>query len=259
MSTEIGSKINQLLSSQPPGVVLLSSWMVENGYSHDLQQRYKKSNWLKPVGSGAFIRTNDKVGYEGAIYALQRQSGLTIHPGGRTALSLLGKSHYLELSANRVVLFGGSGEKLPTWFKKNNWGVKVDYYQTSLLPSDLGMTEFEQSNFSIKISGAGRAMMECLHLAPKKQEIMECFELMEGLNNLIPQQVQTLLENCQSVKVKRLFLFLAEKADHGWVKHLDLKNVDLGRGKRSIVKNGVLVEKYGITVPKELDQNGKNL
>lgn len=259
MSTDVRSKINRLLNSQPPGVVLLSSWMVERGYSYDLQQRYKRSNWLKSVGTGAFIRNNDKVGYEGAIYALQIQSGLTVHPGGRTALSLLGKVHYLELSVNRVVLFGGSGEKLPTWFKKHDWGVKVDYHETSLLPPNLGLTEVELSNFSIKVSGAARAIMECLHLAPQKQELMECFELMEGLNNLAPKQVQTLLENCQSVKVKRLFLYMAEKANHGWLKHLDLENVDLGKGKRSIVKNGVLVDKYGITVPKGLEEHGKSL
>lgn len=259
MGTDLGSKINQLLNAQPPGAVLLSSWMVENGYSHDLQQRYKKNHWLKSIGTGAFVRTNDKVGYEGAIYALQEQSGLTIHPGGRTALSLLGKAHYLELSASRVFLFGGSGEKLPSWFRKNDWGVQIDYYATSFLPAELGLTKVELNNFSIKVSGAARAIMECLHLAPQKQELMECFELMEGLNNLVPKQVQTLLENCQSVKVKRLFLYLAEKADHAWFKQLDLAKVDLGKGKRSIVKNGVLIDKYGITVPKELEAHGKSI
>lgn len=259
MSTSIGSKINHLLSSQPQGVVLLSSWMVREGYSHDLQQRYKKGNWLKPVGTGAFIRSNDKVGYEGAVYALQAQTDLTIHPGGRTALSFLGKAHYLNLSTNQVILFGDRGEKLPTWFKNYDWGVKVAYHGTSFLPPDLGLTIVELSNFSIKVSGAARAMMECLHLAPKKQELVECFELMEGLNNLPPKQVQVLLENCQSVKVKRLFLYMAEKADHSWFKYLDLKNVDLGKGKRSVVKNGVLVDKYGITVPKELEENGKSI
>ncbi|MFX9722040.1 AbiEi antitoxin N-terminal domain-containing protein, partial [Acinetobacter baumannii] len=80
MSTEVGSKINKLVNSQPQGIVMLSSWLVSQGYSYDLQQRYKKSNWLYPVGIGAVIRTNDKVGYEGAIYALQRQGNLSIHP-----------------------------------------------------------------------------------------------------------------------------------------------------------------------------------
>ncbi len=259
MSTAIGSKLNHLLNSQPPGIVFLSSWMTGQGYSHHLQQRYKKSNWLKSVGTGAFIRSNDKVGYEGAIYALQEQNGVTIHPGGRTALSLLGKAHYLELSAGRIVLFGGRGEKLPTWFKNHDWGVKADYHETSFLPSNLGLTKVELSNFSIQVSGAARAIMECLHLAPQKQELMECFQLMEGLNNLVPKQVQTLLENCQSVKVKRLFLYMAEKADHNWFKYIDLSSVDLGSGKRSVVKNGVYIDKYRITVPRELVEYGKDI
>jgi hypothetical protein len=36
MSTLNGTKINKLLSMQPPGTVMLSSWLVEQGYSHDL-------------------------------------------------------------------------------------------------------------------------------------------------------------------------------------------------------------------------------
>jgi hypothetical protein len=235
--------------------VYLSSWLTKQGYSHDLQQRYKKSNWLNSVGTGAFIRNNDKVGYEGAIYALQEQNGPTIHPGGRTALSLLGRALYLELSPRRrVVLFGIPGEKLPTWFKKHDWGAIPNYQETSFLPPDLGLTNLECSNFSIKISGATRAIMECLHLAPQGQELMECYQLMEGLTTLVPKQVQALLENCQSIKVKRLFLYMAQKVGHSWFKHLDLKTVDLGKGKRSVVKNGVFINKYKITVPKELEE-----
>lgn len=97
--------------------------------------------------------------------------------------------------------------------------------------------------------------MECLYLAPQKMQLMECYELMEGLNNLKPTQVQLLLENCRSVKVKRLFLYMAEKADHGWLKFMKLDQVNLGQGKRSIVKNGVYVEKYQITMPKELEKH----
>lgn len=259
MTTVNKTKINKLLQEQPSGIVLLSSWLAKQGYSIDLQKHYRKMSWLQSIGKGALIRAEDKVGYEGAIYALQSQGGLTIHPGGRTALSLLGKAHYLELAANKVVLFGSSSEKLPTWFKKYDWGMRLDYYETSFLPTDLGFAEVEVKSFSIKVSGAARAIMECLYLAPQKQELMECFELMEGLNNLPPKQVQTLLENCQSVKVKRLFLYMAEKADHNWFKYLDLKNVDLGKGKRSIVKNGAFVDKYGITIPKELAAHGKSI
>ena len=255
MTTNNGTKINHLLLEQPPGVVLQSFWLAQQGYSIELQKHYRKSNWLKSIGTGAMIRAGEQVSYEGAIYALQNQNAFSVHPGGRTALSLLGKAHYLDLAVKRVIVFGTKGEKLPTWFKNYDWGVTIDYYTTSFLPSDIGLTEVELKYFSIKISDPARALMECLHLAPEKQELVECFEMMEGLNNLVPKQVQTLLEKCQSIKVNRLFLYMAEKAKHKWFQHLDLKNIDLGRGKRSIVKNGIYINKYRITIPKELEQN----
>jgi Transcriptional regulator, AbiEi antitoxin, Type IV TA system/Transcriptional regulator, AbiEi antitoxin N-terminal domain len=253
MSTENMSKINHLLASVPPGVVLQSFWLKEQGYSLDLQRRYRKSKWLEAIGTGAMIRSGERVSYEGALYALQQQSGLSIHPGGRTALSYLGKAHYLELSSYKVVLFGGKKEQLPTWFRKHKWDKKIDYQKTSFLPFDTGLTEVELKTFPIKVATAERAMMECLYLAPEKQELVECYELMEGLNSLRPKSVQALLEKCTSVKVKRLFLYMAEKAKHDWFQYLDLDKIDLGAGKRSIVKNGVYQAKYKITVPKELE------
>ena len=56
--------------------------------------------------------------------------------------------------------------------------------------------------------------------------------------------MQQLLENCTSVKVKRLFLYLAEKSDHEWVKFLNKEIIDLGKGKRSFAKKGVYVPQY---------------
>lgn len=50
---------------------------------------------------------------------------------------------------------------------------------------------------------------------------------------------------------------MAEKAEHGWFKFLNLEKVDIGTGKRSIVKNGIYIDTYQITVPKELAEHGK--
>lgn len=252
MSTDKRIKINKLLSTHPTGIVYLSSWLVKQGYSLDLQKRYRNSDWLTSIGTGAMIRSGDNVGYEGAIFALQKQVGQFIHPAGKTALSLLGKAHYLELSPKKVTVFGGQDEKLPTWCKTHDWGIKLDYYSSSFLPSEIGLVEVELKTFSIKVSSAARAMLECLFLAPKNQELVECYQLMEGLNNLRPNLVQSLLESCSSIRVKRLFLYLAEKSNHSWVKHLNLEKIDLGSGKRSIVKNGVYNSKYKITVPAEI-------
>ena len=255
MSTENVSKINQLLSSQPLGTVLQSFWLKEQGYSQELQKRYRKSRWLEPIGSGAMKRVNDPITYEGAIYALQKQSGMSVHPGGKTALSLLGLSHYLEFAPQSVTVFGGKTEKLPLWFKKYDWGIKVNYYKTSFLPPDMSITEKELKHFSIKISNAPRAIMECLYLVPDEQDLVECFHFMEGMNNVRPTLVQGLLEKCESIKVKRLFLYLAEKVKHDWFSRLELEKIDLGKGKRSIIKNGVYNSKYQITVSKELEEN----
>ena len=259
MSTGNPTKINRLLSSQPPGVVFQSRWLTTKGYSLDLQRKYRSGKWLTSIGNGAMIRAGDKVGYEGAIYALQRQTNMSVHPGGRTALSLLGKAHYLEFAAPRVIIFGGPKEELPAWFRLRDWEAKVEYYRTTFLPPELGLTEVELRTFSIKVSNAARALMECLFLAPEKQDLVECYELMEGLNGLRPNQVQSLLEQSRSIKVNRLFLYLAEKAGHSWFSHLKTDKVNLGSGKRSLIKNGVYVDKYQITVPRELEQSGSEV
>jgi len=245
-------KINRLLNSQPSGVIYLSSWLTDNGFSTQLLNRYKKSNWLYSIGRGAWMRVSEKPTYEGAVYSLQQQVQSSIHIGGKTALSLLGKAHYLELSTKQITLFGGSEDKLPAWFSKYNWGLKVNYFSSSFLPSKVGLQSLELGNFSIQISNSIRALLECLYLTPKKQKLIECYEIMEGLNNLRPKQVQGLLEKCSSIKVKRLFLYMAEKSNHDWFKYIDVEKIDMGKGKRSLVKDGVYISKYKITVPKAL-------
>jgi len=254
MSTITKTKINHLLSTQPAEVVLTSSWLAKQGYSYDLQKRYRKSLWLDSIGTGALVRHGEKVDYLGAIYALQSQLGLSVHPAAKTALSLQGKVHYLELSTKRVKLFGDDGESLPLWFKNYDWGVKLDNKLTSFLPANLGLVDYEHKGFKVKISSSSRAIFECLYLTPKTQPLFEVYELMESLNNLRPKSVQILLEECSSIKVKRLFLYMADKAEHEWLNFVNLDNVDLGSGKRSIVRGGVYVSKYQITVPKELEE-----
>lgn len=255
MNTARESKLNTLLSSQPSGIVLAASWLAKQGYSLDLQKQYRKSRWFDSIGTGALVRHGDQVDYLGGVYALQTQLGLSVHPAGKTALSLQGKSHYLELAAKKVQLFGGVDDALPLWFKKHDWGLDFDCKLSSFLPPKLGLVEFKHKSFTLKISSPARAVMECLYLAPRSQPLLEVFELMEGLNNLRPVSVQKLLESCNSVKVKRLFLYMADKAGHDWLNYLKLDKMDLGSGKRAIVADGVYVSKYQITVPKELEKH----
>jgi hypothetical protein len=65
-------------------------------------------------------------------------------------------------------------------------------------------------------------------------------------------RLQKLLIDCKSVKVKRLFLFFADRHQHAWLKHLDKSAIDLGAGKRMLARGGKLDPHCMITVPKEL-------
>lgn len=259
MSTQDTSKINSLLRIQPHGTVFLGSWLAEKGYSPDLLKRYRKSKWLESIGTGAMKRYGEPIRLEGALYSLQRQLGLSVHIGGKSSLALQGQSQYLELGGGSVQLFGPLDESLPKWFNSYDWKVNVSYYRSDFLPKGIGLTKWNPGDFDIDISNPARSLMECLYLAPLKQDLTEGYELMEALNNLRPTVIQDLLESCSSIKVKRLFLFMAERAGHSWFNHLKPDQVDLGKGKRSIVSKGKYIPKYEITVPENLAGNGSAL
>jgi hypothetical protein len=248
----MASKINKLLQNVSSGIVLLSSWLVKQGYSRDLQHRYIRSGWLESIGTGALKRSGDKVDLSGAIYSLQTQAGKNIHIGGRSALALQGYSHYLELYQKESTLYAPYGEQLPLWFVNFKWETDPILVSTNILPVDVGLVDHTIKSYSLKISSPERALLECLYLVPTRFDIQEAWQIMEGLTSLRPANVQELLVKCNSVKVNRLFLFLAEKAEHPWFKYINTENVKLGSGSRSIFPGGVYVPKYRITIPQSL-------
>lgn len=127
--------------------------------------------------------------------------------------------------------------------------------KSQFLHQDTGLKELDTGNFVITISSPERAILETLYQVPKEQDFQEAYYLIEGLTDIRPKFMQTLLEECKSIKVKRLFLFLANKANLPVLKKLDLKKINLGSGKRVIVKGGKLDPDYGITYPKGFQIN----
>ena len=252
MNTQNESKLKKMLELHKPGTVVLAKWLENHGISRELQKNYKKSGWLETLGPGAYKRPTDEVTWQGGLYAIQQQAALQLHAGALTALSLQGQSHYFRISGENVFLFSVHKATLPKWFKVHSWDQKVLHIKTSLLPAKLGLTQHEEKNFSITISTPERAILECLYLAPDKLDLIECYHLVEGLSNLRPKLMQELLEKCSSIKVKRLFLLMASKAQHQWLSFLDLKKIDLGKGDRSIIIGGVYNSQFQVSVPKEL-------
>ncbi|MDR0699072.1 MAG: type IV toxin-antitoxin system AbiEi family antitoxin [Tannerella sp.] len=247
------TKLQRLVLTTPRGLVMLSSWLVSQGYPYELQQRYKKSGWLKSVGTGAMLKTGDQLVLSGAIAAFQQQAGMNMHIGGRSALELSGNAHYLQTGSPIITLFVEGKTHLPAWFTKTQWDMKVQIYGCSLFKNtETELSYYQEGELVIKVSNAARAVMECLSLCPHRFSLQEAYEVMEGLATLRPDQVQTLLEQCKSVKVRRLFLFFAERIGHAWFKYIDTGRIGLGSGVRSLVDSGTFVPKYQLVLPEEL-------
>lgn len=252
MTSEKGSKINRLLRVWPHGAVAVLRWLEKQGVYQQLVHAYEKSAWIRRIGQGAYVRVGDTIHWTGALYAIQTQMGIPVHVGGKTALEMQGYAHYLPLGKSAVVsLFGTPGTRLPTWFRQYNWDVQLRYTTTRLFAdaAGAGLTQKDMGTYAITISTPERAILEVLYGLPRHASFEEAALLIEGLTTLRPRMLQELLAQCRSVKVKRLFMYLAEECNHVWVKKLDVSKVNFGKGKRMIVQGGRFDSKYNITVP----------
>jgi hypothetical protein len=104
----------------------------------------------------------------------------------------------------------------------------------------------------IRYSSKERAALELLDELPEHESFHQVDALIEGMSDLSPRRLQTLIEACANVKVKRLFFFFADRHSHAWRSRLNMSRVDLGSGKRVLVKGGKLDPRYNITVPSDL-------
>lgn len=251
MDRFIDTKLKRLLTTWPQGTVCLASELKGRGIGYDLQRLYRKSGWIASIGQGAVVRSGDNVSWPGAIFALQQQAKLQIHVGAKTALTMFGLAHFVNLSQEKIQIFGPPASKLPGWFKGFKWGGTVEYYRTSLFESNeqLGIQSHSFKTFNVNISSPERAFFELLDLVPQTETFNEASLISESLSTFRPKLVQQLMESCNSIKVKRLFLYFSEKQNHHWFEKLDQKKFELGKGDRQIVKGGVLDQKYRITVP----------
>jgi len=252
MTTNMNSYLKTLYKFLQNGTIVTSDWLKNNGISNDLIVYYLRSGWLESVGQGAYKKPDNVVEWPSAINALQFQNNVNVHVGGLSALELQGFGHFLRLKRNNLYLFSSQNVKLPKWFSNYDWNLKISHKRTSLFVQETAIREFDTSNVTIKISSPERAIMECLYLAPSEIDLTECYQIFEGLVNLMPKLIQELLLNCNSVKVKRLFLYMAEKTNHQWYQFLKTDTIDIGKGNRMLVKNGVYISKYLISIPKEL-------
>lgn len=256
MNVGRSDKLRSLLDAWEPHTVATSPHLKSLGLTAQDLQNYTTSHWLVALGRGAFKRPNESVTWQGALYSVQTQLNLPVHVGALTALEMTGNSHYVRFGQSKAYLFSPLRVVMPAWFRAH-WGDAVRHMQSKLLPDGLGLTEQRApEGFLLKTASTERAILELLHLAPKEFDLVEAGQIVEGMTSLRPRLMQSLLEECTSVKVRRLFLYLAERADLPVMRHLDLGRLDLGSGDRSLARMGRYVPKYQLLLPKELVSNG---
>ncbi|MDF0544849.1 type IV toxin-antitoxin system AbiEi family antitoxin domain-containing protein [Sphingobium sp. H39-3-25] len=249
-------KLRSLLDAWEPHTVATSPHLKALGLTAQDLQNYTASQWLVSLGRGAFKRPMETVTWQGALYSVQSQLKLPVHVGALTALEMTGNSHYVRFGESRVYLFSPLHVVLPAWFQ-THWGEEVRHMQSKLLPNEPGLTEQRTpEGYPLTAATPERAILELLHLAPKEFDLVEAGQIVEGMTSLRPKLMQSLLEACASVKVRRLFLYLAERADLPVMRHLKVEQIDLGSGDRSLVKMGRYVPKYRLLLPRELVSRG---
>lgn len=247
----MSTKINNLRQQSPSNGIMLTSWLEKSGFSRSEVSCYVESGWLQRISTGVYQFTGDTPSLYGILASYQKQASMTYHVGAASALELKGFSHYIAMGKPTAVIFSPVRPPLPKWLNSAVLDMNLVEVSSKVLGSD-GIEQQDYQGQMLTVSSPERAIMECILLSPTHYDLMDIYYLMEMLTSLRSSLVQRLLEDCTSVKVKRMFLYMAEKAHHRWFAKLDLSLISLGSGTRSFVKGGVKIAKYDIVVPKEL-------
>jgi Transcriptional regulator, AbiEi antitoxin, Type IV TA system/Transcriptional regulator, AbiEi antitoxin N-terminal domain len=285
MGTQRGSKLNRLQHDLPEGLVVDAGWLERHGYSRALRSKYATHGWLEQVARGVYRRPaatlsnsdnkDERLRWQHVVISLQTILERPLTVGGRTALELQGFAHYLGTGEFREVHLYGN-EPPPTWVAKLPLETKFVFHNARSLFKDsptgqaaaavehngrslaggLVRQTWGQWEWPLVMSSPERAILELLNEVPQRETFHQADMLMEGLRTLSPKRLQKLLVECRSVKVKRLFLWFAERRNYPWLKQLDRAEINLGTGKRMLQRGGKLDPKYNITVPENFDAGG---
>lgn len=250
MSTVSTSKINRLLTESVPGGLLFSSWLRKNGYSSQLLKRYRDSEWLESLAHGVMFRRNDRLSAMSAVFCYNQQNGKNARIAAHSALKLHGFSHFVPMGKPKLMVCFESGN-VEEWTKSDRFDMTIVPFNTSIFKKPATQS-YRKDALELLVSTPEQAFLECLHLVPEHYNYMDLYYIMEQLTALDPEKVQTALENTSSQRVKRMFLYMSEKAGHYWTDLINDKEIGLTTSKLQLVEKGVYVPKYKITVPKEL-------
>jgi hypothetical protein len=261
MTVQKDGKLNRLEKTLPQGLLVDAGWMERHGYSTSLRSQYVSAGWLVQPVRGTFKRPLGELSWQKVVVSLQRLLASNLVVGGRTALEMQGFSHYLSPTGPSTVHLYGT-QPAPGWLGKLPLKEKFRVHRSQVLFKTLTSEGLKSgtvrelsgsTEWPLMVSAPERALLELLDELPSRESFHQVDVLVEGLSSLSPRRLQMLLDDCKSIKVKRLFFWFAERHQHAWLKQIDQTKVNLGTGKRMLVKGGKLDPKYLITVPDDLN------
>lgn len=276
MDRQKAGHLNRLLKELPPGLLADTRWLQARGLSRSLIHDYVQSGWLERLGPRLYRRapadSTTPIQWEVAVLSAQQLNGANIHVGGPTSIALLGRAHYLQLGGEHRVYLYDPDHAAPTWLRAINLTSKlilrtktqfsketlgVEWRRIDLGTGRLGAQAadpkiVEPWDHFLRLSGEERATLEMMDEIPETVSFEQADEIFQSLTNLRPSLLSQLLQACTSIKAKRLFFFYADRHGHAWWRRVDRDSVDLGKGKRQLVRGGKLDPAYQITVPATL-------
>lgn len=246
-------------------VIVNRKWLLNNDFSRHAIDNLVKSNQLKSISKGVYVRNPNNITWQSVVYSLQSIFKTDLIPGGLTSLELHGLSHYLSFSENKNVHLYGKN-MLPKWINDISQNVTFVRHNTNkvfgkTLDNSIKSCKNKQSQPYVAekqwynnkgkliVSTPERAYLEILSDIPEKITFEHADQIMQGLTILSPRILQQILEDCKNIKVKRLFFWFADRYNYAWLSKIDREKIFLGRGNRMIIKGGKLDKKYKITVP----------
>jgi hypothetical protein len=260
MALNVNRRI-ELYNILPEGVITTRKWLMDNNFTNHAIDNLVKSSQLESISKGIYVRNKNKITWQSIVFSLQSMLKIDLVVGGLTALEMQGLSHYLSFSENKTVHLYGN-DALPKWVMELEGNVKFIKHTTKGF-FESNENEKQKDQFTIErewdnegrkliVATPERAYLEVLLQVPTKTTFEHADQLIQGLTTLSPRSLQKLLEQCQNIKAKRLFLWFADRQNYGWLNKLDRDKITLGSGNRVIAKGGKLDNKYKITVPEWL-------
>ena len=130
MSIANGTKINQLLANSNTSGLLFSDWLKRNGYSDQLQKRYRDTGWLSSLCKGVMFRTGSMLSAYASLASSNCQLGTVYRVAAHSALERSGFNHFVPMGKPVLAVALPADGKRPTWMDSDKFDMTFRTFST---------------------------------------------------------------------------------------------------------------------------------